>query len=96
VRKPGYDAAPFNIAMLPRDQHPDIGVAPTFAIVQQVFEDHYSLAADCVGTTPLSWVECSKSVAFTVHHQGGMKLLDLRGVLFEWGMQMRRGQKVLC
>jgi hypothetical protein len=29
ARRPGYDPMPFNIAMLPRDQHPSIGLVPS-------------------------------------------------------------------
>ena len=51
VQKPGYEATPFNIAMLPRDLHPDIGSPPSFVNVSQVFEDTYHLS-DCVSERP--------------------------------------------
>jgi hypothetical protein len=95
VSKPGYDTTDYYIAQLPRDQHPDIGVAPQFAIIQQIFEGTYNLAADC-GVTDAG-LACSKSLDFPVHHAGVMKILgQAQDGLNEWWMQVRQGEKVLC
>jgi len=77
VSKPGYDTTDYYIAQLPRDQHPDIGVAPQFAIIQEIFEGTYNLAADC-GVTGAG-LACSKSLDFPAHHAGVMEFPGFSG-----------------
>jgi hypothetical protein len=58
ARKPGYDPTPFNIAMLPRDQRPDISIAPTFSTIREFTQ----------GTCPSD--RSPRVVTFAVHHDG--------------------------
>jgi Bacterial Ig-like domain (group 2) len=78
ARKPGYEATPFNVAQLPRDQHPDVSVSPLFAIIRQVEEGTCVTRGSTVRLT------------FPVHHDGMVTFHTFSNPAFEaeelsWG-----------
>ena len=74
VSKSGYDTANFYVAQLPRDQHPDVSLAPSFAIVRQVFEG--TIPPCRTDSFPLfRW--CSVDHFLGVYHDGEFTIEEL-------------------
>jgi hypothetical protein len=64
VRRPGYEATPFDIAILPRDQHPSVGLSPDLRTVDEVFRGNLC-SGDETGARGVG-----QSMSFVVHRDG--------------------------
>jgi hypothetical protein len=64
VSKVGYEASPFNVAQLPRDQHPEVALNPERALIREAFAFTFQ-PSDC--PDPFA---CQRDLSFPVHHAG--------------------------
>src|SRR5262249_27393877 len=82
VNKPGYDATPYNIVQLPRDQHPDIALVPSgYTTVEFRGFDQCTLplspCASPVQAAGHCIANCGRIVGpFGVDHDGVLASLD--------------------
>jgi hypothetical protein len=72
VSKSGYETTFFNIAQLPRDQHPDIGVNPALVTIHEILEGVVQRGDSVL-----------RDLAFPVHHGGPIIMEECTTRAFE-------------
>jgi hypothetical protein len=77
VSKQGYETTSYNIAQLPRDQHPDISLIPDLAMVRVIFEGVFQ-PSECSG-----FFSCNRDFTFPVHHQGAIIIEECNSDSFD-------------
>jgi hypothetical protein len=74
VSKPGYETTQFGVVELPRDQHPDIGLTPAFAMLSERYDFRYQ-RSEC------GVYDCRRDISFAVHHGGTLVVQECDGYL---------------